>query len=216
CIVPYVRGPLRNRNYKDILREIEEAVNSGINSITLLGQNVNAYEYNDVNFIKLIKIINTVKGLKHFSFITSHPKDVNLDLFKTMQDLDKLKKYLHLPVQSGSNRILELMKRGYSRQFYLDLVDNYRKIVKDGKLTTDIMVGFPTETEADFEDTVDLVKKVRFDSAYIFKYSVRPHTEASFLKDDVSKEEKEKRHSILLKLQKTISKTKDLEYRIGF
>jgi tRNA-2-methylthio-N6-dimethylallyladenosine synthase len=210
CVVPYVRGPLRNRNYKDILREIEEAVDIGITEITLLGQNVNAYQYKDVNFVELVELVNFVKGLKEFSFITSHPKDTSPDLFKAMEDLGKLKKYLHLPVQSGSDRILKLMNRGYTARFYLDLADNYRKIVRNGGLTTDIIVGFPSEKEEDFQETCDLVEKVEFDSAFIFKYSPRQHTEAQKFSDDVAKEEKERRHRLVLELQKSISKKKKI------
>jgi tRNA-2-methylthio-N6-dimethylallyladenosine synthase len=206
CVVPYVRGELRNRNPKDILREINEAVNNGITHVTLLGQNVNAYEYEGVNFVKLVGLVNLVKGLKEFSFITSHPKDTSTGLFEAMRDLDKLKKYLHLPVQSGSDKILKLMNRGYARKFYLDLIDNYRKIVKDGVLTTDIIVGFPTETEGDFQDTYKLVEDIQFDAAFIFKYSPRPHTQAANLPDDVPKQEKERRHALILELQKKISK----------
>lgn len=205
CVVPYVRGELRNRNYRDILKEIAAAVDKGITAITLLGQNVNAYQYEEVNFVNLLKSVNSARGLKEFSFITSHPKDTSLDLFKAMADLDKLKKYLHLPVQSGSDRILGLMNRGYTRKFYLDLADNYRKIVKGAALTTDIIVGFPSETEEDFRDTYNLVKDTGFDSAYIFKYSPRPHTGAENLADNVPKEEKERRHKIILDLQKNIS-----------
>jgi len=215
CVVPYVRGELSNRNYKEILKEIEEAVDRGITKITLLGQNVNAYQYNQVSFIKLINLVNLVKGLKEFNFITSHPKDTPLDLFKAMADLDKLKKYLHLPVQSGSDRILKLMNRGYARKFYLDLIDNYRKIVKDAILTTDIIVGFPTETETDFLQTHNLVKDIEFNAAYIFKYSPRPRTEAEKLADDVQRKEKEKRHRIILELQKEISrKIKNEKFKI--
>jgi tRNA-2-methylthio-N6-dimethylallyladenosine synthase len=206
CVVPYVRGQLRNRDYKDILKEIEEAIDFGITKITLLGQNVNAYQNKDVNFVRLAEFVNSVKGLKEFSFITSHPKDTGIDLFRAMQDLEKLKKYLHLPVQSGADRILQLMNRGYTRKFYLDLIDNYRKIVKNGVLTTDIIIGFPTEAEQDFQETHDLVKDIEFDAAYIFKYSTRPLTEAARLPDDVAKQEKERRHKIILDLQKEISR----------
>jgi len=208
CVVPFVRGELHNRNYKDILSEIEGAVGLGINKITLLGQNVNAYQYDGVNFVKLVERVNSVKGLKEFSFITSHPKDTSSDLFKVMADSEKLKKYLHLPVQSGSDKILKLMNRGYTRKFYLDLVDNYRKIVKEAELTTDIIIGFPTETENDFQDTRSLVEEVRFDAGYIFKYSIRPHAEAAKLVDDVPVQEKERRHKIILELQKDISRKK--------
>jgi len=216
CVVPYVRGELHNRNYEDILKEIKEAIDKGITKITLLGQNVNAYRFSsqlsalssqpEVNFTDLLKMVNDISGLKEFSFVTSHPKDTSLELFQAMADLQKLKKYLHLPVQSGSDRILKLMNRGYAQKFYLDLVGNYRKIVKDGVLTTDIILGFPTETEEDFQATFDLVKNVEFDAAYIFKYSTRPHTEAEKILDDVPQKEKERRHALILELQKKISK----------
>ncbi|MDO8662537.1 MAG: MiaB/RimO family radical SAM methylthiotransferase [Candidatus Omnitrophota bacterium] len=222
CVVPYVRGALRHRNYEDILREINEAVDKGITKITLLGQNVNAYVspgkmgtvpkrrgqspfFQPPFFIELLELVNRIKGIKEFSFITSHPKDTSVDLFKAMADLEKLRKYLHLPVQSGSDRILKLMNRNYTRKFYLDLADNYRRIVNDGVLTTDVIVGFPTESEVDFLDTLDLVKDIRFNAAYIFKYSPRPHTEAAKMADRVEKEEKEKRHRMILELQKEIS-----------
>jgi tRNA-2-methylthio-N6-dimethylallyladenosine synthase len=137
--------------------------------------------------------------------MTSHPKDASLKLFKAIAGLGKLRKSLHLPLQSGSERILKLMNRGYSKKFYLDLVDNYRRIVSNGILTTDIIVGFPTESEADFKESCDLIKSVGFDSAYIFKYSPRPHTEAFKIKDDISKAEKERRHKLMLELQRGIS-----------
>ncbi len=216
CVVPYVRGELHNRSHKDILREIDEAVEKGITKITLLGQNVNAYCFKPtpdtrhptpgVNFIQLLELVNDIKDLKEFDFITSHPKDTSVELFKIMADLDKLKKFLHLPIQSGSNRILKMMNRGYTREFYLDLIQNYRKIIKDGVLTTDIIVGFPTEADEDFRNTFDLVRTAQFNSAYIFKYSPRPGTQAANLADDVSREEKERRHALILKLQKEISK----------
>jgi len=225
CVVPYVRGELHNRNYQDILKEIEEALDKGIIKITLLGQNVNAYQcqvtknrdsphagtvpvFSTVKFSELLRMVNEIKGLKEFSFITSHPKDTSLDLFKAMADLEKLKKYLHLPVQSGSDKILKLMNRVYTRKFYLDLIDNYRKIVKGAVLTTDIIVGFPTEAEEDFQETYDLVKNIEFDAAYIFKYSTRMHTEAANMVDDVEKKEKERRHKLILDLQKEISRIK--------
>jgi tRNA-2-methylthio-N6-dimethylallyladenosine synthase len=210
-VVPYVRKELRHRNHKDIIREIEEAVDKGITKVTLLGQNVNSYKDNDTDFIKLITLVNSLKGLKEFSFVTSHPKDASNELFKAMVDLDKLKKSLHLPVQSGSDRILKLMNRFYTRRFYLDLAASYRRIVKGGALTTDIIVGFPSETEVDFQDTYDLVKHAEFNAGFIFKYSPRPNTEASRMSDDVEKKEKERRHGLILELQKQISKKKNHE-----
>jgi tRNA-2-methylthio-N6-dimethylallyladenosine synthase len=208
CVVPYVRGALKNRNYRNIINEIDQIVDKGITNITLLGQNVNAYQYNDINFVKLLELVNHINGLRQFSFITSHPKDTDFDLFKAMKDLDKVKKYLHLPVQSGSDRILQLMNRGYNRGGYLNLIQAYREIVKNGALTTDIIVGFPGETEQEFKDTYNLVKELGFNSAYIFKYSPRPHTQAEAFDDDVPKQEKERRHQLILNLQKGISKSR--------
>lgn len=206
CVVPYVRGELHNRDYEGILKEIEEAVKNKIHKFTLLGQSVNAYKYNGVNFIKLLKLVNSIKGLEELSFITSHPKDTGLELFEAMAGCKKVRKYLHLPVQSGSDRILKLMNRGYTKEFYLELIRNYRKIVKGGLLSTDVIAGFPTETMEDFKETFSLVKEARFNSAYIFKYSPRPGTQAANLRDDVLRGEKERRHALILKLQKEISK----------
>ncbi|HTZ11612.1 MAG TPA: MiaB/RimO family radical SAM methylthiotransferase, partial [Candidatus Margulisiibacteriota bacterium] len=205
CVVPYVRGALHNRRHNDILKEIEEAVDKGITSFTLLGQNVNAY-HSEVDFIGLLKTVGKVKGLKEFSFLTSHPRNTSIELFKAMAGEEKLKKILHLPVQSGSDRILKLMNRGYNSRFYLDLVQNYRKIVQGGILTTDVIVGFPSETEKDFSETYGLLKGIRFNSAFIFKYSPRMGTAADKLPDDVVKAEKERRHKLILDLQKGISK----------
>ncbi|MBN2831281.1 MAG: MiaB/RimO family radical SAM methylthiotransferase, partial [Candidatus Omnitrophica bacterium] len=204
CVVPYVRGLIRHRSHKEILKEIRLALEKGITSFTLLGQNVNAYKDTGIDFIKLLELVNNLKGLKELTFMTSHPKDASVSLFKTIAGLDRVKKSLHLPLQSGSERILKLMNRGYTAKNYLDLVNNYRKIVKGGKISTDIIVGFPTENEADFKDTFSLFKKVKFNSAFIFKYSPRPKTEAFKMQDGVLKEEKEKRHSLMLKLQKSV------------
>jgi len=208
CIVPYVRGKLRFRSDTDILAEIKENIAAGISKITLLGQNVNAYQHREINFIKLLELVNSIKGVEEFSFVTSHPKDAPVELFKAIQELEKLKKYLHLPIQSGSDRMLKLMNRNYTAKSYVALARDYRKIVKNGVLTTDIIVGFPTETENDFQETFDLVKNIGFNAAFIFKYSPRPHTEAAEWPDDVVKEEKERRHRLILELQKKISKLK--------
>ncbi|TAN60219.1 tRNA (N6-isopentenyl adenosine(37)-C2)-methylthiotransferase MiaB [bacterium] len=206
CVVPYVRGRLRHRQPENILREIRVNIDKGINSLTLIGQNVNSYECNGTDFTRLLEKVDSLEGLKEFTFFTSHPKDAARKLFTVMSALERLKKYLHLPAQSGSDRILGLMKRGYSRKQYLSLVEAYRKIVKNGALTTDIIAGFPGETEEDFEATLDLLKTVRFNGAFIFKYSPRPHTRAAKLKDDVPRDEKERRHRILLETQRKISR----------
>ena len=205
CIVPYVRGPLRHRKNEKILIEIKDAIAQGVTEVTLLGQNVNAYSDKDVDFTKLLEQVNELKGLKKFDFFTSHPKDANINHFKVIRDLDKLAKALHLPLQSGSDRVLKLMNRGYTGKDYLSLIDSYRKIVKGGWLTTDIIVGFPTETDKEFKETYSLMKKIEFNAAYIFKYSLRPHTEAAKIPDDVARGEKERRHKQVLDLQRGIS-----------
>jgi len=207
CVVPYVRGRLHCRNPQDILDEVKRTIELGIKDVTLLGQNVNSYKFEGIDFVKLLRMVNDMEGLKNFSFLTSHPKDVSKELFPMMRDLEKIKKSLHLPVQSGSDRILKMMNRGYAVSHYRKLAEEYRKTV-GGLLSTDVIIGFPSETEEDFKKTCGLFKEIQFDSAYIFKYSSRPHTEAQNLSDSVSVEEKEKRHKILLDLQKNISKNK--------
>jgi tRNA-2-methylthio-N6-dimethylallyladenosine synthase len=208
CVVPFVRGPLRLRKPSDIIEEVKKNVEIGRRKITLLGQNVNDYFYKEgkrvINFVDLLRMVEKVEGIEELDFITSHPKNTSKELFHLMAQSKKIKKYLHIPFQSGSNRILKLMNRGYTKEEYLNLVEDYKKIVK-GLLSTDVIVGFPTETEEDFYQTKEVLEKVRFRYAYIFKYSVRPHTEASKLKDDVPNQIKEKRHQILLSLQKEIS-----------
>jgi tRNA-2-methylthio-N6-dimethylallyladenosine synthase len=199
CIVPYVRGKETNRKPERIIREIKTLAKRGIKDIMLLGQNVNSYKY---GFVKLLKNINDIKGIQRISFMTSHPKDANEDLFKAMAGMPKMVRHLHLPLQSGSDRILKRMNRCYTAKKYLSLVEELRKLVPGCRLTTDIIVGFPGETWTDFKKTLDLMKRIRFDAAYIFKYSPRPPAASSRFRDNVSRHQKEKRHQILLKLQK--------------
>lgn len=214
CVVPYVRGRLAHRAPQDILKEAREAVACGLKNITLLGQNVNSYKsqvtghMSQVDFVYLLKKVSENEGLKSLSFLTCHPKDTTIELFETMRDTPVIKKQLHMPLQSGSDAILKSMNRGYTRARYLELVDQYRSVVYNGQLSTDVIVGFPGESDEDFRLTLDLMAQVRFDSAYIFKYSPRPNTKASLMPDDVPRQEKERRHSELLKLQKEISKKK--------
>ncbi|HAJ57374.1 MAG TPA: tRNA (N6-isopentenyl adenosine(37)-C2)-methylthiotransferase MiaB [Candidatus Omnitrophica bacterium] len=214
CVVPYVRGRLRHRAASEIIKETEHAVRAGIVNITLLGQNVNAYKCQvssikcQVDFQDLLKKVSQVKGLKSLSFLTSHPKDTTNELFEVMRDTPVIKKCLHMPVQSGSDKMLKAMNRGYTVKKYHQLVDQYRGLVYNGQLSTDVIVGFPGETEEDFGATKKLLKSVCFDSAYIFKYSPRLNTEAALLADDVPKEVKERRHAELLGLQKEISRKK--------
>jgi len=208
CVVPFTRGILRPRNYRDIIEEVKRNVDLGIKKITLLGQNVNDYQCKvgdkKINFVDLLRMIEKIEGIEEIDFLTSHPKNTTKDLFFLMASSKKIKKHLHLPFQSGSNKILKLMGRGYTKEEYLNLVEDYKKIVK-GTLSTDVIVGFPYEQERDFLETKDVLEKVRFRYAYIFKYSPRPHTRAFLWQDTVSEEEKKRRHMILLKLQKEIS-----------
>jgi len=206
CVVPYVRGPERHRAYPDILKEAKQALACGITKITLLGQNVNSFKSGDIDFKELLSSIHSLKGLKKLSFLTSHPKDTDIGLFKVMAGLDKLDKWLHLPLQSGSDKILKSMKRNYTRKYFLDLTKEYRKIVKGGTLTTDVIVGFPGETEEDFKETYELLSKVKFDAAYLFKYSPRPATAGSFMIDDVPRKVKERRHKLILDLQRGLAR----------
>jgi len=210
CVVPYVRGPLRHRRQEDILQEAQEAASKGITEIFLLGQNVNSYRSASANgaegdFVDLLEAVHALEGVNRISFISSHPKDSNTRLFKAIAGLEKVKKSLHLPFQSGSDRILKLMNRGYNNKYYLELAREYRKIVPGGELSTDIIVGFPGESEEDFQATYRMVEDVRFNSAFIFKYSPRPHSKAAEFSDDVPKIEKERRHKLILDLQKRIS-----------
>ena len=210
CVVPFVRGPLRLRTPEDIIEEVRRNVKLGIKKITLLGQNVNDYKYQasslkyQVDFVKLLKMVEEVKEIEEIDFITAHPKNTSKELFEFMANSKKIKKHLHLPFQSGSNRILRLMNRGYTKEDYLNLVREYKEIV-GGSLSTDVIVGFPAEKEEDFLHTKDVLEKVKFKYAYIFKYSSRPNTLAAKLKDDIPLKEKERRHKILLDLQKSIS-----------
>jgi len=209
CIVPYVRGRERSRNPEDILNEIKELAEKGFKEITLLGQNVNSYgkDLNPRNdFAELIRMVNEVPGIERIRFATSHPKDLSDALINAMAECYKVCEHLHLPVQAGSTKILKEMNRKYTKEQYLDLVMKVKSKMPDIALTTDIIVGFPGETEEDFEDTLDIIKKVRFDSAYTFIYSKRKGTPAAKMTDQIEDEIKKKRFERLLKLQNQISK----------
>ena len=225
CIVPYVRGRERSRDIKDIIREVKDLAMRGFKEIMLLGQNVNSYGIDKgkregrnkgVGFVKLLEELNAIKDIERIRFMTSHPKDASIELFKAMRDLNKVCGHLHLPVQSGSNKILKLMNRGYTKEKYLKLAESYKEILPEGSLTTDFIVGFPKETAKDFKDTVELMKKVKFDSTYTFNYSPRPPAKSSKLKDTVSKEEKESRLQTIMQLQNVISleRNKPLEGKV--
>ena len=208
CIVPYVRGRERSRNPKDIIREIERLVADGVVEIMLLGQNVNSYGKNleePMTFAQLLQEIEKIEGLERIRFMTSHPKDLSDELIEVMKNSKKICKHLHLPVQSGSSRILEKMNRRYTKEQYLKLVEKIKTAVPDISLTTDIIVGFPGETEEDFLETMDVVKKVRYDSAFTFIYSKRTGTPAAAMENQIPEEVVKNRFDRLLKEVQEIS-----------
>lgn len=208
CIVPYVRGRERSRNPKDIIREIERLVADGVVEVMLLGQNVNSYGKNlehPMTFAHLLQEIEKIEGLERIRFMTSHPKDLSDELIEVMKHSKKICKHLHLPVQSGSSRILEKMNRRYTKEKYLDLVEKIKTAVPDISLTTDIIVGFPGETEEDFQETLDVVRKVRYDSAFTFIYSKRTGTPAAAMEDQVPEDVVKDRFNRLLKEVQEIS-----------
>lgn len=191
CIVPYVRGRERSRSPKDIVREIEQLVADGVVEVMLLGQNVNSYGRNleeSMTFAQLLQEIEKIEGLRRIRFMTSHPKDLSDELIEVMKNSKKICRHLHLPLQSGSSRILKLMNRRYDKEQYLTLVEKIRAAVPDISLTTDIIVGFPGETEEDFLETMDVVEKVRYDSAFTFIYSKRTGTPAAVMEDQIPEE----------------------------
>ena len=188
CIVPYVRGRERSRNPKDIVKEIENLVADGVVEVMLLGQNVNSYGKNleePMTFAQLLQEIEKIEGLKRIRFMTSHPKDLSDELIEVMKNSKKICKHLHLPLQSGSTDILKVMNRRYTKEQYLNLVERIRTAIPDISLTTDIIVGFPGETEEDFLETMDVVEKVRYDSAFTFIYSKRTGTPAAAMENQI-------------------------------
>lgn len=189
CIVPYVRGRERSRKAEDILKEIRQLVADGVVEVMLLGQNVNSYGKDleePVSFAKLLRMVNDIPGLKRIRFMTSHPKDLSDELIEAMRDCRKVCRHLHLPLQSGSSEVLKRMNRHYTKEQYLELAGKIKHEIPDMALTTDIIVGFPGETDADFEDTMDVVRRVRYDSAFTFIYSKRTGTPAAAMPDQVS------------------------------
>ncbi len=182
CIVPYVRGRERSRTPEDILKEINELVKDGVKEVMLLGQNVNSYGKGldkPVTFSELLRMVNEIDGLERIRFMTSHPKDLSDELIYAIRDCEKVCHHLHLPFQAGNNAILKAMNRHYTKEYYLDLVDKIRAEIPDIALTTDVMVGFPGEGKEEIEDTLDIIKKARFSSAFTFIYSMRTGTPAA-------------------------------------
>ncbi len=208
CIVPYVRGRERSRNPKDIIREIEKLVADGVVEVMLLGQNVNSYGKTldePISFAQLLQEIEKIEGLERIRFMTSHPKDLSDELIEVMMHSEKICKHLHLPVQSGSTEILKKMNRRYTKEQYLELVRKIKDAVPDISLTTDIIVGFPGETEEDFLETMDVVRKVRYDSAFTFIYSKRTGTPAAVMEDQIPENVVKDRFDRLLKEVQDIS-----------
>ena len=208
CIVPYVRGRERSRNPKDIIREIENLVADGVVEVMLLGQNVNSYGKNleePMTFAQLLQEIEKIEGLERIRFMTSHPKDLSDELISVMSTSKKICKHLHLPVQSGSTEILKRMNRRYTKEQYLELVRKIKTAVPDISLTTDIIVGFPGETEEDFLETMDVVKQVRYDSAFTFIYSKRTGTPAAIMENQIPEDVVKDRFDRLLKEVQNIS-----------
>ena len=208
CIVPYVRGRERSRNPKDIIREIERFVADGVVEVMLLGQNVNSYGKTleePMTFAGLLKEIEKIEGLERIRFMTSHPKDLSDELIEVMRNSKKICKHLHLPVQSGSTEILKKMNRRYTKEQYLELVRKIKTAIPDISLTTDIIVGFPGETEEDFLETMDVVRQVRYDSAFTFIYSKRTGTPAAVMENQIPEDVVKDRFDRLLKEVQKIS-----------
>ena len=211
CIVPYVRGRERSRRPEEIIAEIRKLAQDGVTEVMLLGQNVNSYGRGlprEISFAELLRQVETVPGIRRIRFMTSHPKDLSEELIETMAASDKICRHLHLPLQSGSSRILKRMNRKYDKEQYLRLVEDIRRAMPDIALTTDIIVGFPGETEEDFQETMDVVRRVEYDSAFTFLYSKRSGTPAASFADQVPEDVAKERFDRLLALVQEIGRKK--------
>ena len=216
CIVPYTRGREVSRPSSEIVEEVKRLVDAGYKEVTLLGQNVNSYGKGldeNIDFAGLLERVHEVDGLSWIRFVTSHPKDFSLRLVKTIASLPKVCEYIHLPAQSGSNRILERMGRKYTREEYLEKVAMIREYIPTAGITSDFIVGFPGEEEEDFQLTLDLLERVRYQGVFAFRYSVRPGTRAASWKDDVPLSVKRERLSRLLRLQDSITQEVSASYK---
>ena len=202
CIVPFTRGRERSRSLDSILNEAIDAVDNGYKEITLLGQNVNSYKFENIEFHDLLESIAKIKDLKRIRYTSPHPQDMSEEVINVMNDYENICNYVHLPLQSGSNRILERMNRTYSRERFIDLYFSIKEKLKNVGISTDIIVGFPGETDQDFQDTISLMEEVKFDSAFTFKYSSRPGTKAANYNDNIDEVEKQVRLQKVIDLQK--------------
>ena len=205
CIVPFTRGRERSRAVNDIVNEIKNAINQGFVEITLLGQNVNSYSTPEGDFADLLEIVSKIKGVKRIRYTSPHPQDINTKLLKVMSENENICNYIHLPLQSGSDKILKRMNRTYTSKQFLSLVDEIRYFMPDCSISTDIIVGFPGETESDFAETLEVVRKSKFNFSYMFKYSSRPGTKAAEFTDHVDENIKQLRLKELIQLQKNIT-----------
>lgn len=213
CIVPYTRGRERSRLPEDILKEIEELAKEGYNEIILLGQNVNSYHGKEgYGFAHLLRDIDKIDGINIVRFMSPHPKDFTDDVIDAIAECDSICKVIHLPLQSGSTNVLKLMNRGYTKESYLALVDKIRAKIPNVAFTTDIIVGFPGETEEDFEDTLDVVKRVKFEQVFMFIYSVRKGTRAETMPNHIPEEIKSERFGRLKKLADDITEQENMKY----
>jgi tRNA-2-methylthio-N6-dimethylallyladenosine synthase len=211
CIVPYVRGRETSRPPQEILEEARSLILQGVKEITLLGQNVNSYVHEKIRFPGLLQAMNEIKGLHRIRFTTSHPKDLSPELIQCFAHLEKLCYHIHLPFQAGSNRVLKAMKRGYTREKYVDLIGEVRKARPGIAVTSDVMVGFPGETDEDFELTLDLIRRIEFDNLFSFKYSDREGTPAAKMEGKIPEPEKLGRLALLQELQRKITLKKNRE-----
>ena len=215
CIVPYTRGRERSRNPEDVINEVKDLARNGVKEITLLGQNVNSYGNdfdNKVSFAKLLTMLNDIQGIERIRFMTSHPKDISEELIDAVANLDKVCESIHLPVQSGSTAVLKKMNRHYTKDQYIELINKIKTKVPNVALTTDIMVGFPGETEEDFLDTLDVLEKVQYDSAFMFIYSVRKGTVAENMDNHIDESVKKDRFNRLLSKANEIAELKNSKY----
>ena len=211
CIVPFTRGRERSRSLSSIVNEAELAVSQGYKEITLLGQNVNSYKYEDCHFHELLENIANISGVKRIRYTSPHPNDISDELLNTMSRYDNICNYIHLPMQSGSDRILKRMNRNYSKEQFIKIANTIRDILPNVGISTDIIVGFPGETDADFYDTIDIMDKIKFDSAFNFKYSPRRGTKASEYDDQVNEKVKDERLKQVIELQKKHTLIRNLE-----
>ena len=205
CVVPFTRGRERSRAHHSILQEIEILYDRGFREVTLLGQNVNSYKDQNFDFADLLKTAALVESKMRIRFVTSHPQDMSDKLIRTIAEHDNICKYIHLPIQSGSDRILELMDRNYDKNHYLNLINKIKLLMPAVSISTDIIAGFPTETDADHKETLDIMNEVRFDGSYMFKYSPRENTPAFKMPDDINEEIKAQRINDIMELQRKIS-----------